>query len=273
METFIVFSCYCCCLPMYGSHFFIDFLFYNLACSKPVDVQFRSKFPDYRMQASSYNLDGNPWWGRLHYDQNQWTTDSQRPSEFLEIWLPELYQVTSVAMQGGSNCWVKRFSILYRNKNIKWKQYTGKNGGVGNTPPHPTTQHGTARHGTARHGTARHGTARHGTARHGTAQHSTAQHSTTQAQAQHSTTHHTIPYHTIPYHTIPYHTIPYHTIPDQTRPDQTIPYHTIPDQTRLDQTILYHITPHRTISVFQHSLNVCSDFLCRFFLEIGTPSR
>ena len=224
---------------MYGSHFFIDFLFYNLACSKPVDVQFRSKFPDYRMQASSYNLDGNPWRGRLHYDQNQWTTDSQRPSEFLEIWLPELYQVTSVAMQGGSNCWVKRFSILYRNKNIKWKQYTGKNGGVGNTPPHYTARHGTARHGTARHGTARHGTARHGTARHSAAQRSTAQH-------KHSIAQHTIPYHTIPYHTIPYHTIPYHTIPYHTIPYHTIPYQTRPDQTRPDHTIPYHTIPYQT---------------------------
>ena len=82
------------------------------------------------MKASSFRDYGDPWRGRLHNTQLQWTTDSQRPNEFLELRLAELFKIISVATQGGSDCWVKSFGISYRDKNMKWKQYKGKNGGV-----------------------------------------------------------------------------------------------------------------------------------------------
>ena len=71
----------------------------------------------------------NSWRGRLHY-KTFWQANSQRVNQFLEIRLYDLLKVTSVATQGGTNCWVKSFGISYRDENIKWKKYKGRNGEV-----------------------------------------------------------------------------------------------------------------------------------------------
>ena len=101
-----------------------DFNYYFLACSSPLGVG--GDLPDDRMAASSSKPGRHPHLGRLS-TTNSWCAEFMKPDEFLEVNFLEIVKVTSVSTLGytknGVPCFVKSFSIMYKDRKRKWIVY------------------------------------------------------------------------------------------------------------------------------------------------------
>ncbi len=95
-----------------------------------------SSLPDDRMTASSWKPGKLPKYGRLP-KVAAWCAELLKPDEFLEVNFLEVVKVTSVATRGYTNndvpCFVKSYTIMYKNRKRKWIMYKRENDRVGST--------------------------------------------------------------------------------------------------------------------------------------------
>jgi hypothetical protein len=89
-----------------------------------------SGLPDDRLTASSWKPGKLPRAGRLS-KVSAWCAEDLKADEFLEINFLELVKVTYVATKGyinsGLPCFVKSYSIMYKNRKRKWIMYKREN--------------------------------------------------------------------------------------------------------------------------------------------------
>ena len=102
---------------------------YYPACSSPLGMSSGLLSND-RIKASSSQSSTPPAAGRLSNDIT-WCAEFSKADEFLEVNFLELVKVTNVATKGCINnnvpCFVKTYSIMYKNRNRKWIMYKREN--------------------------------------------------------------------------------------------------------------------------------------------------
>ena len=104
------------------------YFFSDTSCrTTPIGVEDRSKFPDYRMTASSFLRDQfAPYIGRLHM-QFCWEpkTRDNIPNDYLQLDLGAAHFICAVATQGCSipQEWTTKYQISLSADNDAWSTY------------------------------------------------------------------------------------------------------------------------------------------------------
>ena len=104
------------------------YFFSDTSCrTTPIGVEDRSKFPDYRMTASSFLRDKfAPYIGRLNMDFCWEPKDKNNiPNDYLQLDLGAAHFICAVATQGNSRAaeWTTKYQISLSANNDVWSKY------------------------------------------------------------------------------------------------------------------------------------------------------